>query len=318
MLILLTAAAVLLLIIIYLSVFTYRMTFYWPKRLHPSPDTLLPGKQYDLYKDETVAMMEELAGCSFEEVTITAKDGVKLFGRYYHVADGAPVQLQMHGYHGSYLRDFCGASKLAREMGQNALIIDQRSHGNSGSSTVTFGIKERLDCLCWIEYLVERFGSETPIFLSGVSMGAATVLMASELELPRNVIGIVADCPYSSPGAIIRKVAKGRGFPPKLSYPFIKLGALLWGGFDLDEASAAEAVKHTKVPILLIHGEEDHLCPCSMSREIAENGGEMVQLETFPEADHGLSFMLDLPRYRRLCKTFMEKQLKAFEPERFC
>ena len=51
-------------------------------------------------------------------------------------------------------------------------MIDQRAHGLSEGKTITFGIKERLDCLCWVEYLVERFGKETQILLTGISMGA--------------------------------------------------------------------------------------------------------------------------------------------------
>lgn len=149
--------------------------------------------------------MDEL---TFESVFITSFDGVKLYARYYHVRDGAPLQIQFHGYRGSALLDFCGGNKLAREIGHNTLVVDQRAHGKSGGNTITFGINERYDCLSCINYAVERSGKETPIFLSGVSMDAATVLMASELNLPDNVIGIIADSPYSSPEEIIRKVCR--------------------------------------------------------------------------------------------------------------
>ena len=60
---------------------------------------------------------------------------------------------------------------------------------------------------------------------AGLSMGAATVLMASELELPSNVIGIIADCGYTSPGAIVRKVSRDVRIPAWVSYPFLVLGA---------------------------------------------------------------------------------------------
>ena len=77
------------------------------------------------------------------------------------------------------------------------MMIDQRAHGKSEGRTMTFGVFERFDVLSWIDYTVERVGKKTRIVLAGISMGAATVLMASNLNLPPNVKGIMADCPYS-------------------------------------------------------------------------------------------------------------------------
>ena len=65
-----------------------------------------------------------------------------------------------------------------------------------------FGLIERFDCLEWVEWATAKCGSELPIYLCGVSMGATTVLMAAGLELPENVHGITADCGFTSPHAI--------------------------------------------------------------------------------------------------------------------
>ena len=136
-------------------------------------------------------------------------------------------------------------------------------------------------------------------------MGATTVLMAAGLGLPENVIGIIADCPYSSPKEIIMKVCSDMKLPARLMYSFVRLGAKLYGHFDLEAADAAEAVCHAKVPILLIHGEDDRFVPCSMSQKIFERfkeanpDGNML-LETFPGAGHGISFMEDEVRYGRI------------------
>ena len=208
-----------------------------------------------------LSLICELDGIPFEPVTITAFDGVQLCGRYYHVRDGAPVQIELHGYRGNALRDFCGGNKLAREAGMNTLLVDERANGRSGGRTITFGVKERRDCLSWIECANSRFGP-VPIFLAGVSMGAATVLMAAGLPLPANVAGIIADCPYSSPEAIIRKVCReDMHLPPALLMPFVRLAARLFGRFRLDGASAVEAARDTGIPILLLHGEDDRFVP---------------------------------------------------------
>ena len=257
-----------------------------------------------------LSLIRQMDEIPYEAVTISAQDGTKLAARYYHVRDGAPLQIQFHGYRGTALRDFCGGNKLARESGQNTLVVDQRAHGKSGGTAITFGIRERLDCLCWAEYANRRFGSETPVFLSGVSMGAATVLMASELKLPANVVGIIADCPYSSPEAIIRKVCReDMHLPPVLVMPFIRLGARLFGHFDLKEASAVQAVRNTNIPILLLHGEDDRFVPCDMSQEIFDAcTGEKNRI-TFPGAGHGLSYIVDTETYSEAVSRFVDRCL---------
>lgn len=246
-----------------------------------------------------------------EDVYITSFDGLRLHAAYYHVADGAPLDIQFHGYNGNAVRDFCGGNKVSRDAGRNSLVIDHRAHGRSEGKTITFGVKERTDCLSWVEYAVGRFGKDVKISLAGVSMGAATVLMASSLELPENVRAIVADCGYSSPSAIIKKVAKDRGLPPSLVYPFIWLGAFLFGGFRLNEASAAEAVSESRIPILIIHGEEDGFVPCYMAREIYDACASEKKLLTVPGAGHGLSYLADDKLYEKTVNDFLEKYLKT-------
>ncbi len=239
-----------------------------------------------------------------EPVSIRSFDGLELFGRYYPLHDGAPLFIGFHGYHSSSFVDFSGGSQLIDQLGCNLLLVDQRAHGKSGGHTITFGIKERWDVVEWVRYALERFGPETKIILMGVSMGAATVLMASDLDLPDNVRGIIADCPYSSPKAIIRKVAKQRGIPDGLAWPFVKIGAKVYGGFDIDETDAARAVKAAQTPILILHGEADGFVPCEMSDLTAENPARVTR-HTFPNADHGLSFLTDSNRYRQLVTEFV-------------
>jgi fermentation-respiration switch protein FrsA (DUF1100 family) len=191
-------------------------------------------------------------------------------------------------------------------MGFNSLVVDQRAHGKSGSKTISFGIKERLDCLQWIHYLNNRFGDDTPIILSGLSMGAATVLMCASLDLPHNVACIIADSPYSAPGAIIEKVSRDLHYPVCICRPFLHLGARIYGNFHLNECTAKEAVRHAKIPILLIHGEADDFVPCQMSLEIAAQCASRIEVATFPDAAHGLSYIADPIRYERTVCRFLQ------------
>ena len=291
--------------ILAISYITYRMAFYNPIEGRDNYYDLPQGEQYEPLWPQMTTMIDSMLETKFEEVYITSHDGKQLFGRYFHVSDDAPLEIQFHGYKSTAFRDYCGGSQLAHRLGYNELLIDQRSHGKSEGNTITFGIRERKDCLSWIKYASERFGKDKPIILSGLSMGAATVLMVNDLDLPDNVIGIVADCPFSSPKAIIKKVCKDMGYPPNITFPFIALGAFLFGHFNIYESSAIKAVEHAKVPILLIHGDDDRYVPYYMSCEIHKKRPELIQFHTFPNAGHGICYLEDTERYEKLVKEFI-------------
>ncbi len=282
----------------------YRFAYYSPHKGQNDPYMGPEGRPYTPESGRMYQLIREMEQLPYETVTILSRDGLKLRGRYYHVRDGAPLQIQMHGYRGHPLRDFCGGNKLAREAGLNTLVVEQRAHVGSEGHVISFGIRERWDCLDWALYAAERWPG-VPISLAGISMGAATVLMASDLPLPEEVKGIVADCGFSSPRAIIKSVCWGLPRYFRVLYPFTSLSAGLFGHFDPDSGSAVGAVSNTRLPILLLHGEADDFVPCSMSREIAEACAGPVRLETFPGAGHGGSYLSDPERYRSLVLDFL-------------
>lgn len=283
-----------------LSYVGYWIAFYNP--VHRHWETLVIRHRQD------PGCLEELcrsmANRPFEPIQITARDGTVLAGKWYDAGNG-PVYILFHGYRGSGVRDFCAIHSICMDLGISTLVVDQRAHGMSGGNTMTFGIKERYDCVDWAKYVAQRFGSDRKVYLCGVSMGAATVLMASALSMPENVAGIVADCPYSAPGAIIRKVISDVRFPAWLIYPFVVLGGLLFGGFRVWESSAIDAVSKTRIPILLIHGSEDRYVPPEMSAEIFEYCAGQRYLEVFPGAGHGGCSATDPVRYANILRAFM-------------
>jgi len=296
---------IVLLIVLLFSFYAYHCAFYSPPSKRNTIDTPLEGAQYEAVCEHISRMSHIMEKIPCESVEIISFDGCRLYGRYYHVRDGAPLEILFHGYRSCAFRDCSGGHALSRKMGFNALVIDQRAHGKSGGKTICFGIKEHKDCLCWISYANNRFGVQTPVILSGLSMGAATVLMAAGLNLPGNVTCILADSPYSSPASIIEKVCKDMRYPVPLCRPFIHLGALLFGHFRLNSCTAKEAVTHANVPILLIHGEDDLLVPCSMSYEIANSCPSQVCVQTFSHAGHGLSYLIDPLRYEKVVYDFL-------------
>ena len=138
-------------------------------------------------------------------------------------------------------------------------------------------------------------------------MGAATVLMASELALPASVRGIIADCGFSSPYAIMKSVLHWR-CPWLVSGPLLALTGVftrLFGGFGLREVSATEAVAHTKLPILFIHGTGDRFVPCSMSQAAYDACTGEKRLILVEGAGHGQSYLVDRPRVQAAVREFL-------------
>ena len=295
------------------ALFGYFRAFYSPKKREVMHGQLPDSEQYESVKEHIKDLIAYVNNLEYEEVYIDSYDKTKLFGRYYHTKDGAPLQILFHGYKGDPNRDFCGGLLLALRSGFNVIMVDQRSHGKSGGSTISFGIKERYDVLEWVKYANRRFGDTCPIILTGISMGGATVLMTLSIDLPKNVVGVMADCPYSSPGEIIRLFCKNMGLPPRIVYPFAYLGALIFGGFRLDATSAYKAVEKTDVPIVIFHGEEDSFVPCDMAKKIYGNCKCKDKfLYTFKGADHGMSYMSDNEKYESGYNGFISLCIDKF------
>ncbi|MBR2025387.1 MAG: alpha/beta hydrolase [Clostridia bacterium] len=299
--------AFVVILVLTVSLVTYFMAFYSPKRKECDPDEYKFDLEelYAPYKPQMIEWMKWARSLNPQTFEIKSHDGLKLVGKYYEYDKNAPIEILFHGYRGCGERDLSGGIERCFKIGRNALIVDQRAAGMSEGHTITFGIKEHLDCIKWAEFVSEKFGKDKKIILTGVSMGAATVLMASGKKLPDNVKCILADCPYSSPREIIMKTIKEMKLPPKLMYPFVKLGARIFGSFNLDEYSPMEAVKESKVPTIFIHGTVDDFVPYSMSEKMYEEcTNEIKSLVPIEDAGHGLAYPVNNDLYLNSLRDF--------------
>ena len=299
---------ILIAVFLYLLYYGYKLAFYYIDPLQ-SPYDYEDSDQTRACKAVFDAAIADFENEPCEEVSIKSEDGLTLYGRYYHVKNNGPLEIMCHGYKGNAIRDFCGNYKIAKESGRNVILIDERCHRKSEGHTITFGIKECRDVLSWVRYANERFGNPS-IILSGVSMGAATVLMASGLDLPENVKAVIADCTFDAPSNIIKKVgATDMGLPVKLVYPLIKMGGKLYGKFNLEENSPVEAVKKSRVPILLIHGDDDRFVPYDMSVKIHAAAPDKILFHTIHGAGHAINYVTAPEEYTKVVKEFTEKYI---------
>ncbi|MBQ8605859.1 MAG: alpha/beta hydrolase [Clostridia bacterium] len=249
------------------------------------------------YRDTMITWMKEVRAMPYEEFCIRSFDGLRLYAKYYEREKGAPMEIMFHGYRGNAERDLCGGVQRAFSLGRSVLIVDQRAAGKSDGNVITFGIKESRDCLSWVDFAIEHFGKDVKIILTGISMGASTVMIAAGESLPKNVVGILADCGYSSPKEIIKKVIRDMKLPPNLSYPFVKLGALLFGRVDIEKYSCEQALKNCKLPIIFFHGDDDRYVPCEMSVQNHAACTSPKKLVLMKGAGHGMCYLMYPEQY---------------------
>lgn len=300
------AIGTILLLVLVICLICFRMAFYvskkdrTPKGKYPIPD----GEIYLPYKDQMIAWMQEVRAMPCKEYSIRSFDGLELHAKFYEYAPGAPIEIMFHGYRGSAERDLCGGIQRCFALQRSILLIDQRCSGKSQGRVITFGIREHQDCIDWANFAVKEFGPDVKLILTGISMGASTVLMAAGKELPENVIGVLADCGFSTAKDIICKVIRQMKLPVKLAYPFVRLAARIFGGFDLEGYSALEAMKNCKVPVIFFHGESDDFVPWQMSQENYDACSAAKKLVLVPGAGHGLGYLVEPEKYLQALRDF--------------
>ena len=282
------------------SFICFLMVFRSPKKKPLGPDEyeIPDGEIYEAFRDDMIRWAKEIRALPHEDMEIKSFDGLTLRAKYFEYKAGAPIELLFHGYKGNAERDLSGGVERCFRLERNVILIEQRASGGSEGRVISFGINERRDCHAWVDHVIKRFGEDVKLIIGGVSMGAATVMMAAGEPLPKNVIGVLADCGYTSAEEIIKKVVKDMKLPVRVFYPFIKLGARIFGRFDLEETSPMEAVKKCKLPIVFVHGDTDDFVPYDMSVRLYEAcTSDKKTLITVKGAGHGLAYPVDRDGY---------------------
>jgi len=216
-----------------------------------------------------------------------AADGTRLNGWFYEPdqPNGAAVLL-LHGV-GWNREQLLGYGAALEKAGYRVLLPDLRGHGTSGGFT-TYGVLEEQDVQAWADWMLTRPGVRS-IYGVGVSLGASVLLEGLNRE--KRFRAVVAEAPYSSFPEIAVERTK-RPLPEFVRFlvpPFVGT-ALAWGrvryGADLRKASALEAVRRTRTPVLLIHGMSDRGTDASNSVRLAAANPAVTSLWLVPGAGH--------------------------------
>lgn len=245
-------------------------------------------------------------------VEIMARDGERLVGHWLAAEKPQRVILAMHGWRSSWAKDFGMVSDFWYRNGCSVLYAEQRGQCESGGKYMGFGLTERYDCLDWLDTVKRLSGGDLPVYLCGVSMGAATVLMAAGLKLPPCVKGIMADCGYTSVHDIWKHVLeRNLHLSYRLHGPLAERMCRRKIHMGTRDQSTVDALRKCRVPVLFVHGTADSFVPVEMTYENYRACGAPKRLFVVPGAEHGMSYLTDQVGYEKNMREFWHECEKS-------
>ena len=265
-------------------------------------------QQFETVRDKYNEGCEWFRSQSSELKMLRSSDGLALYADYLPCAGSKKTIIACHGYRSTGLGDFGGIVRYIHEqLRLNILLIDERSHGRSEGRHITYGIKERFDICDWAN-MIAREHPDHKIYLYGMSLGAASVLMSTAAGLPKNVCGLIADCGFTSPDAVFRSVCRSMYHLPP--FPFVDVAEVftkVFADFDCRQCTAPQALRDNNIPVLFIHGGADDFVPTYMSRKNHDACRCEKQLVIIDGAYHANSYYVDFEKYTGALGAFIEK-----------
>ena len=174
-------------------------------------------------------------------------------------------------FHGNAGNLFNRSYKLNRfnELDLNVLIISWRGFsGNSGQPTEINLYEDSRKAVKWLN---DKGVSSENIILYGESLGTG---VAVELGQSNKFNSIILESPYTS----MEKAAK-------IYYPYLPIKYLL-----KDKYNSEKKIKKINIPILIMHGEKDHIIPFHMGKKLFETANSPKEFLAITNDDHMLTF----------------------------
>ncbi len=310
--ILLFAALALVALMIFSGVYVF-MAACLRKRERPWLDSeALKGTVYEKYDNLIHESHRWLLENGAQDIYTRSEEGLKLHGLWVPAENAKGTIILAHGYRSTVLVDFGKVLKLYHDLGLNLLLPQQRSHGESQGKVITFGVKESRDMLKWLEMHNSIFG-DYQVILSGLSMGASTMMYLADKKLPDNVKGIIVDCGFTSPAAIISSVFTKVTHLSAVPIIWVTdICARIFGRFSLYDCDSKKTLAKNRLPIIMVHGKADDFVPCYMTQQGFACCTGPKQLLLVEGAGHGLSFLYATQEYIQIVEQFLKDHIEGF------
>lgn len=194
-----------------------------------------------------------------------------------------PTIVLTHGWGDSRI----GALTRAVELAPNAsrlILWDLPAHGEAPGRCL-LGTREVDDLLALLDRL------EAPIVLFGWSLGAGiSIAAAAKPDAPAHnrIVAVIAEAPYRHAITPARNVLRLSRLPHHVTLPIaLKAVQAFLGARGLTSATfdRADLASQFSIPLLVIQGEQDNVCPIAEAKEIAA-AAPKGQLVPIPGGGH--------------------------------
>ena len=239
---------------------------------------------------------------ALRDTFVVMPTGMKHHALYISKGAGRTA-LVLHGWRDCSI-DFLWLARLyERELGYNVVIPDLHAHGLSEGDMIQMGWLDRKDALHWLSV----FQTDTMV-VHGISMGGATTMMMSAMELPKSITDIrfIDDCGYTSVWEEFAGELKNQFGLSEFPLMFTtSLLCKLRYGWSFGEASAINEVGNSQHPMLFIHGGNDTFVPTEMVHRLYDAKPGKKQLWIAEGAEHAASYWKHREEYIKRVKEFL-------------
>ena len=254
---------------------------------------------------------EFIKGVDFENKTrpmiVSQDDSLRLKGQYLDHDNVHQWVILIHGYKSSN-ENMMSYGATYYEHGYNVVLPDNRAHGKSDGEYIGMGWLDKDDIACWVNWIIEK-DNQAQIILHGVSMGGATVMMASGDHLP-HVVGYIEDCGYTSVWDVFQYHIPMEKWQSEIALHMASVVTRIRAGYALEDVSPLKQVQKSQVPILFIHGSEDDFVPCEMVNTLYQSATCPKEKLIIEGAGHAQSCSTDSKTYYSTIFQFIERYTK--------
>lgn len=246
-----------------------------------------------------------------EDITISSKFDYKLRGTYIKNSKATKnTVIILHGI-GENRWDSMKYADLYLDRGFNVFIYDSRACGTSGGKNISYGYYEQYDLDSIVTWLQKK-NKDGLIGVHGVSLGASTAIMHSQIDSDKNRVKFyVADSSFSDLNTLICMKLKE---DYKMDNPIVEKLALFYSnkvtslrsGFTFDKVSPISSVKTSKAPMLFIHSKDDLIIPSNMSENLynAKKGEKGIYISS--NSGHASSLKYNKNDYKQKLNEFLD------------
>ena len=274
--------------------------------------TMSSKSQYYPYQQKFIQGIEWYNTIEKEKIYITNDKGLKLVGKLtkQNITKKPNIVIFFHGWHDSGENEIsCAGIPLLYKEGYDILIVDQATHGESEGENTTIGILEQTDVLLWVDKINEIYSHNCNIILSGMSMGANMVMLASNKNMD-NVKGIIENCGFTNVYDVLKYAAKSKYNINGFTFSFVSMFFKIKTGLCLKEFDARKSLNNSLYPVLFIHGKSDPTVPYQMAIDLYNSCNNHKEIFLVEEAIHLTSRFIEQDKFDEVMLLFLNKYLK--------